>query len=87
MYETSATGVGRVKYQQKTGTLSGRVTLENETRRCTDIAPFANLCEAELSEYLQGRFLSSSQEIGQLLSGETEYARRDLPPHPAYTDI
>lgn len=86
MYETSATGVDRVKYQQKTGKLRERVTLDNETYRCADIAPFANLYKIELSEYLQVGILSSSHKIGQLLSGETEYARRDLSPHPAYTD-
>lgn len=53
----------------------------------TDIAPFADLCETELSEYLQGRFMSSSQEIGQFLSAETEYSRRNLPPPAAYTDV
>lgn len=53
----------------------------------TNITPFANLCETELWEYLQGRFMSSSQEIRQFLSGETEYSRRNLPPPSAYTDI
>ena len=35
MYGTSARGVGRVKYQQVTGRLTKRLTMDNETHRCT----------------------------------------------------
>jgi len=34
----------------------------------------------QLSEYLQGKFTSSRQQIGQLLPGETEYPKRNLSP-------
>ena len=62
----------------RTGRLNEKFTLHDEalmqvhTHALPDITPFANLFMTQLSEYLQGRFMSSRQQIGQLLSGETE---------------
>lgn len=63
----------------RTGRLSEKFTLDDEAlmqvhthHALPDIAPFANIFMTQLSEYLQGRFMSSRQQFGQLLSGETE---------------
>lgn len=53
---------------------SRRYTRAHSRQRLLD-QPFSMV---QLSEYLQGKFTSSRQQIGQLLPGETEYPKRNL---------